>query len=311
MPISTWFAPRSRAPQAWVGVQSQTARWLVARTDGERQGRRPRVLACDAVGGGMDGLRKWWGGSAARRDRPVLLLEPGEYQSLQINTPEVDASEVRAAARWQLKDLIDFPVDQAAIDCFALPGDSSATPRLQVVVTRQELVTRSVARWRDAGLALRVIDVPEMALRNLAVLAAGDQACAFLHVGLHDSRLLLLWQQELCVSRQLPIAGQQLAGMDEWQRNDQIERLALEIQRSVDAFGRQFSGAHLSQLWVSSVHDAAGLAGALAAQVSLPAEAFVPADWIDFDDQVAPFDLQQGLDHSFAIGAALRDEATV
>ena len=314
MPLARWFAKTtpSRSVPAWVGVQVQAGRFLLARSDASRQGRRPRILACQsaAVDSGLAALRGWWRGQAHKRDRTALLLDVADYQILQIQAPAVAPHEYRAAARWLIKDQIDFPVEQAALDCFAIPGDAGTlASRLHTVVARQQLVNRTVAEWRGAGVQLQAIDIPELALRNLALLSCGDLACAFLHIGIDDARLLLLWQSEMCVSRLLPFGGRALRSLDDAQRVDHAERLALEVQRSVDAFGRQFSAAHLSQLWVSSVHDAAGLTAALAGQVSLQVQAFEPADWIDFDDAVCPFDLDAGLDHTLAIGAALREGA--
>lgn len=313
MPLPTWLAlpARNRAARAWVGVQTQAGRYTVARLDPTRQGRRPRVQACQvqAADGGPGALRAWWRSHAEQGDQAALLLDPGAYQMLQIQAPAVEAAEQRAAARWQIKELIDYPVEQAAIDCFPTPGSDAegAAARLNVVVTRQSLVLESVGAWRSAGLRLKVIDIPEMALRNLALLAAGDSACAFLHIGLDSAWLLLLWREELCVSRQLPVAARQLQGMDAEHLAAQIERLALEIQRSVDAFGRQYSAASPGQLWVSSVHDTTALVQALAAQISLQVMPFVPEDWIDFDAGTRPHDLHAGVDHLFAIGVALRE----
>lgn len=313
MPLPSWLAKRSaaRAADAWVGVQHDSRRLLAARAT---PGRRPRVHAChaDASGSatGLAGLSAWWRSTAQRHDANALLLGAGDYQILQMDAPAVEPAEYRAAARWGIKDLIDFPVDEAALDCLRLPGVAagSAAARLFTVVTRQALVLQSVAQWRAAGLALAVIDIPEMALRNLAVLASGASACAFIHVGVETTHLILLWQEELCLSRQLGLGADALRSQDDWSRHAQIERLALEIQRTVDAFGRQFSAADLTRLWVSSVHDAAGLAQALGLQLSIEVQPFVPSDWIDFDPGVQPFDLASGVDHTLAIGAALRAE---
>lgn len=314
MPLPPWLAKRAgaRAPAAWVGVQLQSQQWLAVRTSCTGAAWRPRVHAChvEDAAAGLPGLSAWWAGSTTPHDKSALLLGAGDYQILQMDAPAVEPAEYRQAARWQLKDLIDFPVDEAALDCLRLPGEAagSAAAKLITVVTRQSLVLQTVAQWRKAGLALKVIDIPETALRNLAVLATGAKASAFLHIGIDAAHLILLWQEELCMSRQLGVGGERLRSLDEWNRHAQVERLALEVQRTVDAFGRQFSAAHLDHLWISSVHDAAGLAQALATQLSIQVQPFVLADWIDFDADVQPFDLARRIDHTLAIGATLREE---
>ncbi len=319
MSLVSWFADRaaprfgtarsSPAATAWVGVQAQQGLWLVARSDGSRAGARPRILGCAALPGdaGSGALAQWWRSHAGRRDAAALLLDSSDYQVLQINSPPVAADEYRNAARWLIKEQIDFPCEQAALDCFAVPADGDGpAARLHTVVARQDKVAQTVGEWRGAGVPLRAIDIPELALRNLALLACGDQASAFLHIGVDETRLLLLWRSEMCVARLLPFGARLLRTLEAPQRDEHFERLALEIQRSVDAFGRQFSAAHLNQLWVSALHDSEGACAALAAQVSLRVQVFEPADWIDFDDGVQPFDLDAGIDHTMAIGAALR-----
>ncbi|KNZ33513.1 MAG: hypothetical protein AD742_06390 [Methylibium sp. NZG] len=303
-----------------MAVQSRAQQMIAARVT-QAAGQRPRVNTCHVVPApdGLTGLHGWWEHSASPRDTSVLLLEASDYQILQMDAPPVDPCEYRQAARWGIKDLIDFSVEDAALDCLRLPGietgdkagTGGAAAKLITVVTRQALVTSAVAQWRTAGLALKVIDIPEMALRNLAVLATGGDACAFIHIGIESAHLILLWQQELCVSRQLGMGGEQLRGLDEWNRQTQLERLALEIQRTIDAFGRQFSAANLGQLWVSSVYDAPGLTQLLGQQLSIEVKAFVPADWIDFDTGAESFDLSRRIDHTLAIGAALREVVPV
>lgn len=314
MLLPTWLAKRHRArsSSAWVGVQMHAQHVLAARVTPPAAGGRPRVHSChrDRASGGLPSLRAWWDRCATPRDAGALLLGASEYQILQIDAPAVEPAEYRNAARWSLKDLIDFPVEDAALDCLRLPTNEVGGPstKLITVVSQKSLVLDAVTQWRSSGLALKVIDIPEMALRNVAALATGGNACAFIHIGVDSAHLIVMWQQELCVSRQLGMGGEQLRVLDEPSRHAQIERLALEIQRTADAFSRQFSATTLTQLWVSSVFDAASVANLLSQQLSIEVLTFVPTDWIDFDAGAQAFDLSRRIDHTLAIGAALRDE---
>ena len=294
-------------------MHAQSSGLSAARASPTVANRRPRVQACRHIDTalGLPALNQWGAGFGSRRVGASLLLRAHEYQMLQVDAPGVDPGEYRAAVRWQIQDLIDFPAEEAALDCLQVPAASGqASSKLFAVVTRQSLVQQNVTQWRAAGLALNVIDIPEMALRNLAVLAGGAKAIGFVHIGLDETHLILVWQEELCVSRQLAIGGQQLRALEEFPRGAQIERLALEIQRTADAFERQFSAAHLAQLWVSAVHDLEGLVAQLAGQLSLEVKGFQLGDWIDLDPGVQAIDIDQRFDHTLAIGAALREEPT-
>src|SRR5580693_1986540 len=49
------------------------------------------------------------------------VLRPEAYQLALIEAPDVPPAELRAAMRWRLKDSIDFRVEDAVIDLFAVP----------------------------------------------------------------------------------------------------------------------------------------------------------------------------------------------
>ena len=139
---------RACAVRARVGMHAQSDGLHMARLDGSRHGLRPCVLACQTVaaGPGLAPLSAWWRAHAHRHDQAALVLGGSEYQMLQMPAPVVAADETCCAARWQIKDLIDLPVEQAAIDCFLTPHDehSAAAARLKGVVARQSRVVESV-----------------------------------------------------------------------------------------------------------------------------------------------------------------------
>ena len=48
----------------------------------------------------------------------ITTLNIGSYALLLVEAPDVPATELRAAIRWRVKDLIDFHIDDAVIDVF-------------------------------------------------------------------------------------------------------------------------------------------------------------------------------------------------
>ena len=42
-----------------------------------------------------------------------------------VEAPSVPATEVKSAVRWELKDLLDYPVDAATVDVADVPKDQS------------------------------------------------------------------------------------------------------------------------------------------------------------------------------------------
>ena len=238
-----------------------------------------------------------------------MLFDAADYRIVALDTPPVPLLlERRDALRWQLRDLIDLPVDDACIACIDVPGATLGAESRQVfaIASTTAKVRGWMERYRAAGLNLGAIDIPEMALRNLSVLAAGDAAHAYVHLGLHSTRLILVWQRELCSFRRFEASTFKLDSADDAARADMLERLALEIQRSTDAFSRLFHGADLRTVWVSAPRAAGEIASRLGQLLPQTVSPFVIADLIDFSGADAVADAERGIDFTVAIGAALR-----
>jgi len=309
------FSRRSRPDKElsrWLGVHAGAHQVFVA--EAARGDGQPTVRSCRRFEGveAMDAMLSWQRQVAWRYARTNLLLDGGDYQILLIDEPKVEPAERNSAARWLIKDMIDYPVEQAAVQCLVLPGSDDsplAQRRLLTVVSRKQTAFEWMNRWQRSRMALTSIDIPELALRNLAVLASGPAAVAFLHVGIDHANLIMVWQEDLCTFRRLDVSALMLHDSVAEKRESLVERLGLEVQRTADAFGRQFHAADLTQLWVSSVDDAVGLCDALSRQIYLKAQPFVLGDWVKFETDAPPYDIQLGIDYTLAIGAALRQEA--
>jgi len=303
-------ARRGHTP--WLAVHAGEAALLGALRQPTRDGKRPavRLLAPQAVPARASALRGWRD-VVGRRARANVVLRTVEYRVLPVEPPPLPAAELREALRWQVAEALDFPVEDAAIDLLALPAGtaSGGRDRRFVVAAPNEHIARWVTTCKEAELPLAAVDIPEMAMRNLSVLAAEASAHAFLYVGIRSTRLALVWQRELCSFRQLEISGQQLVSLPEHERAGVYERLALEIQRTADSFSRQFSGIELEALWLNSVVQPEAMADALATQIAQRVHLFDIADHVDIVDGGPVLDLPLGRDHLLAIGGALRDDA--
>jgi hypothetical protein len=65
-------------------------------------------------------------GTAQRAYRCTTVLGGGEYQFMSVEAPNVPREELKTAMRWRLKDMLDFPVDDATIDVLDMPADPNA-----------------------------------------------------------------------------------------------------------------------------------------------------------------------------------------
>jgi MSHA biogenesis protein MshI len=103
----------------------------------------------------------------------ATLLAGGEYQLLQVEAPNVPQDELKTAVRWRLKDMLDFHIDDATIDVLDIPVDKAAGNRAHsmfAIAARNSLIQSRQDMFAEAQVPLSVIDIPEMAQRNISAL---------------------------------------------------------------------------------------------------------------------------------------------
>jgi len=207
--------------------------------------------------------------------RTCAVLNPDEYQVVQVESPEVLPSELRAAIRWRLRDAIGFSVDEAAIDIFAVPEPArqGAQKMLFAVAARDTAVQRLVGSVKPAARGFDAIDVPELALRNITAQLPQDQKGVAM-IALHDQfvQLVITRQGTLYVTRRIDL--RRALPFGDRSQNDSTDidagALALELQRSLDYYESHYDKTPVGDLIIAPCNDrAASLAEALRQESSL------------------------------------------
>ena len=195
----------------------------------------------------------------------TALLAQESYQTVLIEAPNVPDDELASALRWKVKDLINFHIDDAVLDHLPVPGQAGHPASLYVVAAQAPAVRALAQPFQQADLPLASIDIRETALRNLAVrLAPSDYAVAMLHFDGENGLLTFTCGEDLVLSRR--IEGRGSSG------DFLFDRVAMEAQRSVDYFERQFSWLPLAKLYLAPMPDSALLARKLVEYLPIGAE---------------------------------------
>lgn len=242
------------------------------------------------------------------------LLVAGEYQLVQTEAPELaDRDELKEALRWKIKDMVDFPVDQATLDFFDLPQDGVVAGRgrqVFVVVAKNEVLRPKIEMFQDARLKLAVIDIPEMGLRNIARLFETQlRGLVLLNFTPLGGMLIFTFRGELCAVRRIEITLEQLETAEDGRLNELFDRIALEVQRSVDNFERQFNSITLSRLVTAEMPSVPGLLDYLRGYLSIKVEPLDLAEVIDFPAVPELGNIRRQAELMPVIGASLRMEA--
>ena len=243
--------------------------------------------------------------------RVATLLGGGEYQFLSVEAPAVPAEEMKTAIRWRLKDMLDYPVDQATIDVLEIVVDKAASGRANnvfVVAARNSVIEARQNLFLDAGLNLTVIDIPEMAQRNIsALLEAEGRGVAVLSFGADGGLLTVTYRGELYLSRRIDVTVEQLRDTDHERKNTCYDKITLELQRSLDHFERQYSFISVSKL-VLAPTGASGLDEYLSSNLYTKVETLDLASVLDLSavPELAAAAVQQRF--FMTLGLALRRE---
>jgi MSHA biogenesis protein MshI len=244
------------------------------------------------------------------------LLGLGEYQLLSVEAPNVPPDELKTAIRWKLKDLLDFHVDDATIDVLDVPVEKNTPARnhsMYAVAAHNQLIQQRQTLFANAKVPLTVIDIPEMAQRNISALVAPEgRGLAMLSFDARGGLLTITFSGELYLSRRIDVPLSTFENADTDQKNAQFERIALELQRSLDHFDRQYHFAPVAKLMLAPLGNLS-----LELQAYLAANLYIPAELLTLDmaldiarvEELGSAQAQH--DYFMTIGAALRHEERV
>jgi len=277
-------------------------------------GAMPHVVRCEYHETGTvsaAALEKLCRDAAVGGHHFTALLMPGEYQLLLVEAPNVPAEEMKTAIRWKIKDGLNYHVDNATVDVMQIPAGQPGSGRAQslyAVAAANDIIQKRMALFEQAKIKLDVIDIPEMAQRNIAALfEQDDRALALLAFDDNGGLLTFTSGGELYLARRIEISAGQLQDANENLREQSRDRVELELQRSLDYFDRQFNHLPVDRILVSAP-DGAGLVEFLAGMMGARVEKLDLALVMDIGAAPALADSEFAAYALPALGAALRRE---
>lgn len=170
-----------------------------------------------------------------------LVLADNDYRRINIEAPNVATNEMIGAIRWKINEHLDFPVDTAVIDYYPATGTGRDYDdnRLEVIACQQKIIQAYTENCTRTGLKIKVIDIQETCLRNLAVLLP-ENAKGVSLVHLQETSGVVLIQKEaiIYVCRKFDLGYKKLELHAPFIKDVAPEaahtNLVLEIQRSLD-----------------------------------------------------------------------------
>lgn len=234
----------------------------------------------------------------------TLVLAPDEYRLVMIEPPDVPAEELAQACRWRIRDLIDFSLADAVVEVFRPGGErrSEQDHLVYVAAAHQESIRARLRQVDAAGLRTVAVDIPELALRNLATaMPLAAEGLALLHLNAAGARIVLVRGAHLYMTRYLTLA------LTEPLTSASVDQVTLELQRSLDYYDSHFRAGPIRTL---AVLETAWLDESALPRLS--EDLAVDVVWFGLGDLFPGYAAgadTAGDDCAIALGAALRGAA--
>lgn len=175
----------------------------------------------------------------------TVMMRPEQCQLLQIDAPAVPPDELRAAARYQIKDLLNVHIDDITLDVMRVgEGEQKGSGQL-FVATATNTVLREVLAISDAmDWTVTVIDIQENAQRNLQSAAMKldgrlDRADATLMLDQAQAVLTISANEELFYTRRIELPDGFYDG--NWRPAEEEVSTAAEAYVPVQAYVPDFN----------------------------------------------------------------------
>ncbi|MCG8414775.1 MAG: hypothetical protein MI746_11210 [Pseudomonadales bacterium] len=180
------------------------------------------------------------------------VLSPDEYSLHLVEAPNVEPEELRSAVRWSVKDLLDMKIDEAAIDVFPVPEDAYRGRKMvYVVAANRNRIQKIVELVTKADLELAIIDIPELAMKNISTSFIDDaNGAAFMDLRRTGSTMNITHSGDLYLTRRINTQMEpDVMQSSDWE--NLRDRLVLEIQRSLDYYESQMGKGQVTKIVIA------------------------------------------------------------
>lgn len=112
----------------------------------------------------FNSLNSWCEQNHLKHKSCRWLLSRDLYKTYALDEPKIAQKEIRKHLQWQVKDLLDFSLEEALISYYKPHQESAVTQQIIAVAVEKILIESIITFSRDAGLDLKSIEIEELAI---------------------------------------------------------------------------------------------------------------------------------------------------
>lgn len=166
-----------------------------------------------------------------------LVLSAEHYQLVQLDKPALAEHELLQALPWQIKDLVTIAPEDMVLDYIDLPGNTQQT-KINVVVCSYAWLKQLTAVVDAAGFTISSIQPEEWLLSHILPVSA-QATMLVVHQPEQEMLIQIIRDGQLYFSRRTRGFSHLHLNSETELREGTLERLLLELQRSMDYFESQ------------------------------------------------------------------------
>jgi MSHA biogenesis protein MshI len=178
-----------------------------------------------------------------------LILNDQQTQIVQVDKPSVPETEICAALKWKIKDLVTISPDNMVLDYFDAPTLAGSQEKVSVVCASLSELKALVTTINQDNVELLSITTQEFAFANLLA----EQTDAYLLICQQPNEeivLLIVKEGQIHFQRRLRGFAHIASKSEDELVAGVIDNLSLEVQRSTDYYERQLKQAPIKELKV-------------------------------------------------------------
>lgn len=207
--------------------------------------------------------------------QPALVLPAGDFEILRVDRPPVKPEELEKSLRWSISALPMASDGQACVDWVEIPlapgSEKRARQVFAITAQRAEIMALQTA-FREAGIKLKAIDVAVTAQRNIAgLLETQGRGCFLVAADSKGVHATVTYQGELYHVHSIPELLFDESS-DPTQVAREFDRVALEVQRSMDSVRRDQPFIRIDSVSLAPRVRSIGFGHALANRLLLPTQ---------------------------------------
>jgi len=192
------------------------------------------------------------------------ILHPAYYRLLLIDAPKVSKNEYRAAIRWQIKNMIDIPVEDLSVEIFSPTGEIQQGEKLYVIAAQKSFLQENIDLLINNQLNPITIDIHELAIGNLLTqLITAEEEIMFLQL-LEDSSIFMIIKNH-CIH----FARHIIHGINELDNHKTLDNFISEIKRCLDYYQRQLKQTIGDKLFLAPLSNADTIISTLATRLEV------------------------------------------